>query len=92
MSESPTTLRQSLKERQEAMLKHWPDHQGYCTLHLLSRWTEPPFGPYRCGAELVPLTVNKNYLTVRCPSCRVLSTHRRYAANPRRGPLEKRIL
>jgi len=84
MSESPTTLRHNLKERQEAMLKHWPDHQGFCTLHIRSRWGGAPRQDHdRCGAELVPLTVNKNYLTVRCPSCRVLSTHRRYAASPR---------
>ena len=64
----------SLPERQEAMRLHWPDHPGYCTL----RHREWNTGAYQqCGVEIVPLTVDSDYLSVRCPSCRVVSIHQR---------------
>ena len=66
-----------LRERQEAMLRLWPDHPGFCTLRV----SRPQSGRLitQCGVELVPLTVDWDYLSVRCPSCRVLSIHTRVA-------------
>ena len=68
-----------LGERQEAMLRLWPDHWGYCTLRPQfgpaddTGWRTPP----QCGVELVPLTVDTDYLSLRCPSCRVVTIHQR---------------
>ena len=72
MSKTEATV--PLRERQEAMHRLWPDHWGYCTLRPRfvptgepGTWRTPP----QCGVELVPLTVDTDYLSVRCPSCRV---------------------
>ena len=80
----------SLRERQEAMQRHWPDHRGYCTLrplhaeyvaHNEAGRRAPNGGIYprrtQCGVALVPLTVDTDYLSVRCPSCRVVTIHQR---------------
>ena len=68
----PTALR---RVRREAMQRLWPDHVDYCTLRPLAY----PDASWRmkCGVVLVPLTVDTDYLSVRCPSCRVITIHQR---------------
>jgi hypothetical protein len=75
------------RARREAMQRLWPDHPGCCTLR-----TKPhpdrrgnyeataygqPLAKVQCGVELVPLTVDRDYLSVRCPSCRIVTIHQR---------------
>ena len=66
--------------RYEAMQRLWPDHPGSCTLRITpsSRRVGPGrYAQVQCGAVVVPLTVESDYLSVRCPSCRVVTIHQR---------------
>ena len=64
-----------LSERQEAMHRLWPDCPRWCTQAAPNTG-----GRDRCGVEVVPLTVSPTYLSLRCPSCRVLTIHHRVHA------------
>jgi len=76
---SKTEATTPLRERQEAMLRLWPDHPGVCTLRVLYHRSDSPDDThaYQCGVALHPLTVDRDYLSVRCPSCRVVTIHQR---------------
>ena len=72
-----------LRERQEAMRRLWPQVDVSCVLRperVLGLTARSTGNSYQCGVQLVPLTVSPSYLSMRCPSCRVLTVHHRVAA------------